>query len=282
MMNTEPVEDNELSNNSSLASPTATTPVGPTLSSSLPLPVSASSGTGQGHPTPGYAKRVKGVALHRSIVYGNSATAIKKSENENTHHWTLYVRGFNHEDISYYVSKVEYKLHESFAEPIRTIDRWPFEITEAGWGEFEIQIKIYFVDPNEKVLSLSHFLRLYPLEDPFMIRHPPNKHGTVITEQYDEIVFYDPTLIMHSVLTDATLAATSTAQFAPNSAHDVAEREEIARLDEAKKRILTEIERLKSRLGTKDLKKPSSSSSSASSSSAISASSSSFGSQFVL
>lgn len=29
----------------------------------------------------------------------------------------------------------------------------PYEVTETGWGEFEIIIKIYFNDPNERPVS---------------------------------------------------------------------------------------------------------------------------------
>ena len=29
----------------------------------------------------------------------------------------------------------------------------PYEITETGWGEFEIIIKIFFIDPNERPVS---------------------------------------------------------------------------------------------------------------------------------
>lgn len=29
----------------------------------------------------------------------------------------------------------------------------PYEVTETGWGEFEVIIKIYFTDPNEKPVS---------------------------------------------------------------------------------------------------------------------------------
>lgn len=53
------------------------------------------------------------------IIYGNSAVALKKPENEHTHKWTVFVRGFNNEDISTYVRKVVFKLHESFAQPNR-------------------------------------------------------------------------------------------------------------------------------------------------------------------
>jgi len=29
----------------------------------------------------------------------------------------------------------------------------PYEITETGWGEFEIIVKIFFIDPNERPVS---------------------------------------------------------------------------------------------------------------------------------
>lgn len=53
------------------------------------------------------------------IVFGNSAVALKKAENEHTHRWTVFVRGFNNEDISTYVRKVIFKLHDSFIQPNR-------------------------------------------------------------------------------------------------------------------------------------------------------------------
>ena len=34
----------------------------------------------------------------------------------------------------------------------------PYEVSETGWGEFEIVIKIHFHDPNEKpVTNYKHF-----------------------------------------------------------------------------------------------------------------------------
>lgn len=30
------------------------------------------------------------------------------------------------------------------------LNKPPFEVQETGWGEFEIQIKLFFVDPTEK------------------------------------------------------------------------------------------------------------------------------------
>jgi YEATS domain-containing protein 4 len=55
----------------------------------------------------------------RSILYGSSACALKKPESDFTHRWKIYVRGFNGEDISDFVKKVQFRLHESFAQPTR-------------------------------------------------------------------------------------------------------------------------------------------------------------------
>lgn len=58
--------------------------------------------------------------LQRSIVYGSIATPIKKPETDHTHRWTAYVRGAHDEDISSYIRKVVFKLHESFPDPVRS------------------------------------------------------------------------------------------------------------------------------------------------------------------
>lgn len=43
------------------------------------------------------------------------------------------------------------------------VDKAPFELTETGWGEFEIQIKIFFVaESGEKPLTVNHLLKLHP------------------------------------------------------------------------------------------------------------------------
>ena len=37
----------------------------------------------------------------------------------------------------------------------------PYQITEKGWGEFEIAIKVFFYDPQEEPVTFIHPLRLY-------------------------------------------------------------------------------------------------------------------------
>ena len=35
------------------------------------------------------------------------------------------------------------------------------KVTETGWGEFEIQIKIYLADPMERPVTIYHVLKLF-------------------------------------------------------------------------------------------------------------------------
>ena len=85
------------------------------------------------------------------IVYGSVAFYLgKKADENNTHQWTLYLRGPNNEDLSACIEKVVFQLHASFAQPLRELTTPPYEVTERGWGEFEAQIRITWKDPNEK------------------------------------------------------------------------------------------------------------------------------------
>lgn len=56
----------------------------------------------------------------RSIIYGSVAVPIKKPETDHTHKWTVYVKGAHDEDISTYVKRVVFRLHESFPNPSRS------------------------------------------------------------------------------------------------------------------------------------------------------------------
>jgi YEATS domain-containing protein 4 len=117
---------------------------------------------------------------------GNSAQYLgKKAAAEQTHEWTCYVRGVRPEiDVSPWVARVEFHLHPSFAVPIRSITAPPFQVTERGWGEFEVGIKVYFADPNEEPVHFVHQLRLY--ED---VQAPPNPKRLISVERVEEILF---------------------------------------------------------------------------------------------
>ncbi len=58
------------------------------------------------------------------------------------------------------VDYVEYRLHDTFPNPIRTSDdeKTKFSLSSAGWGEFTIYITVYLKDGRE--VETTHYLRL--------------------------------------------------------------------------------------------------------------------------
>lgn len=142
--------------------------------------------------------RVKGICVVKPIVYGNLARYFgkKREEDGHTHTWTVYVKPYQNEDMSVYVKKIQFKLHESYSNPLRVVTKPPYEITETGWGEFEVVIKIFFQDQSEKPVTLYHPLKLFQNETNIMLGKK-----TVVSEWYDEMIFQDPVIMMHSLLT---------------------------------------------------------------------------------
>lgn len=113
--------------------------------------------------------------------------------------------------MSIYVKKVHFKLHESYANPNRIVTKPPYEVTETGWGEFEVVIKIYFHDPTERPVTLYHILKLF--------QTPPSESGELTTidskkglvsESYEEIVFQEPTQLMQHYLVNSQPITTGT------------------------------------------------------------------------
>ncbi|RWS10532.1 YEATS domain-containing protein 4-like protein [Dinothrombium tinctorium] len=145
--------------------------------------------------------RVKGVTIVKGIVYGNVARYFgkKREDDGHTHQWTVYIKPYKNEDMSTYVKKVHFKLHESYANQNRIVSKPPFEITETGWGEFEITIKLYFMDQNEKPVTIYHVLKLFET-DP--VSKTINIKKNIVSEFYDEIIFQEPSPILQQLLTN--------------------------------------------------------------------------------
>ncbi|XP_042901524.1 YEATS domain-containing protein 4 [Parasteatoda tepidariorum] len=139
--------------------------------------------------------RLKGIQIVKPVVYGNLSWKLLPEQQKDchTHQWIVYLKGHNDEDISKFVKYVQFKLHVSYDNPIRICHNPPFQVTETGWGEFEVVIRIFFKDDVEKPITLYHYLKLL---------HKPeeNPHKPIISEFYDELVFTDPTLIMYDLL----------------------------------------------------------------------------------
>ncbi|KAF4375328.1 hypothetical protein CsatB_015464 [Cannabis sativa] len=136
------------------------------------------------------SKKIKDVEVSLPIVYGNIAFWLgKKASEHQSHRWTVYVRGASNEDLGEVVKSVVFQLHSSFNNPRRILETPPFELSESGWGEFEIVITLYFHnDVCDKPLSLYHHLKLYPEDE----SGPMSTKKPVVVESYDEIVFPEP------------------------------------------------------------------------------------------
>ncbi|PKA48784.1 hypothetical protein AXF42_Ash018726 [Apostasia shenzhenica] len=138
-------------------------------------------------------KKVKGlkdVEISFPIAYGTISFWLgKKASEYNSHKWTVYVRGATNEDLSVIVKRAVFQLHPSFNNPTRAVESPPFELSESGWGEFEIAISLFFhSDVCDKQLDLYHQLKLYPEDD----NGPQSTKKPVVVETYDEIVFSEP------------------------------------------------------------------------------------------
>ena len=79
----------------------------------------------------------------------------------------------------------------------------PFEVTETGWGEFEVQMKLYFVpEANEKAQTLWHPLKLHPYTGD--IEGQKERRDSVISQNYEEIIFSEPVEPFYDVLTSGS------------------------------------------------------------------------------
>jgi|UniRef100_A0AC35F9I6 YEATS domain-containing protein 4 len=144
-------------------------------------------------------ERVEGEFV-KPIIYGNRAYRLPEKIGQHTHRWTVYVRSYNNEKLSNYVRKVQFKIHNDYKNPIQIVEQEPFELTETGWGEFTVQIKLYFIDPQERQVTCTHYLALHTPE------YPDGKGGTyVMKENYDEIIFVNPLKKVYDVITNDEL-----------------------------------------------------------------------------
>ncbi|CCK71758.1 YEATS domain-containing protein YAF9 KNAG_0H03440 [Huiozyma naganishii CBS 8797] len=206
------------------------------------------------------AKRIKTLSVSRPIVYGNTAKKMgdQKPPNapvEHTHLWTIFVRAPQNEDVSYYIKQVVFKLHETYPNNTRVVNAPPFELTETGWGEFDVNIKINFADvANEKPLSLYHRLRLHPYDSPGNhITSGTDEKGDHIIKAsfFDEIVFNEPNEQFFQVL------MTKPGNLLPPNKSDQCvfsrqlEQEEIDRMDIALKDVDKQIYKLEQEINDK-------------------------------
>ncbi|XP_022333430.2 uncharacterized protein LOC111130564 isoform X2 [Crassostrea virginica] len=103
-------------------------------------------------------------AVQVKIELGHRATVKKTPSPEGfTHDWTVYVRGPENCNISYFIEKVVFNLHGSFPNPKRVLTEPPYAVQEQGYAGFELPIDIYFKnkeDPKKIRFKYDLFLKL--------------------------------------------------------------------------------------------------------------------------
>ncbi|PHH69529.1 hypothetical protein CDD82_7702 [Ophiocordyceps australis] len=158
-------------------------------------------------------RRVKLTQIRRPFVVGTTALPFSDSNpkppgtpENHTHSWQVFVKGLEDTDITYWVRRVQFKLHESIPNYIRMIEGQvgkPFVVNETGWGEFDIAIKLYYVNESgEKPQTLYHYLRLHPYgrteeEKQAMVM----QNGQVRAWSYEEQLFNEPYEAFFNLLT---------------------------------------------------------------------------------
>ncbi|WBW74469.1 NuA4 and Swr1 complex YEATS family subunit Yaf9 [Schizosaccharomyces osmophilus] len=140
--------------------------------------------------------RVSKCQISRPILIGNDAKPLTPEERahahtDHTHTWRIFVEGVDGEDISKWIKKVVFKLHDTYNNSTRSIESLPFEVIETGWGEFDIMIRIFFMpETHEKSLTFYHRLKLHPYGP--RMEEEKAAGGLVESVQYEEIVFNEP------------------------------------------------------------------------------------------
>ena len=135
-----------------------------------------------------------------ALSWGTLAFAVGKARagtaSDHTHRWMVFVRGAAGQDITYAVEKVVFTLHPTIKDHVREVSRPPFQVTETGWGSFEILIDVHFRAAlgAPGPLHLSHLLKLFH-DAPAAAPERP-----VLSESFDEVVFNEPTPEALSVL----------------------------------------------------------------------------------
>lgn len=123
--------------------------------------------------------------IRAMIEIGHTAQKKAKPQGLFTHDWELFVRNCDGNNISRFVEKVVFNLHESFPKPVRSKFVWrhqsyfplrplncllilftvlrepPYVVKEAGYGGFNLPIEIWLkagARDEPKVISIQYDL----------------------------------------------------------------------------------------------------------------------------
>ncbi len=158
---------------------------------------------------PASSKRVKSTKITRHFIIGNEAHVLpyagypNPAPENHTKGWNVYVRPLpNGPDITTWLKKVQFKLHHTYADASRTIEApGPFEVQETGYGEFGVEIRLYFApESGEKAVYREHYLVLAPYgNDEQKARQ--EKENMIVAERLETVEFNEPTVDFFKALT---------------------------------------------------------------------------------
>jgi YEATS domain-containing protein 4 len=104
-------------------------------------------------------------------------------------------------DISTWLKKVVFVLHETFPNPVRNVEGPPFELQETGYGGFFIVVKLYFQPiASEKQQQRQQYLQLEPYGDEAAMAAQAES-GLVRSEIVEFVEFNEPTEALWDALT---------------------------------------------------------------------------------
>lgn len=155
------------------------------------------------------SKRVKGVKIFRHFIIGNEAHVLPypgfadPPPDGHTKGWKVYVRPMpNGPDMTTWLKKVQFKLHHTYTDASRTIEApGPFEVSETGYGEFGVEIRLYFAqESGEKAVYREHYLVLgaYGSDEQ---RARQEKENKIVAERLETIEFNEPAADFFRTLT---------------------------------------------------------------------------------
>ncbi|CAG5158912.1 uncharacterized protein ALTATR162_LOCUS5315 [Alternaria atra] len=126
----------------------------------------------------------------------------KNVPDDHTKRWTVYVRVPDGDpDIRAWLNKVSFKIFNTYENPLRMVEKPPFEVTETGWGGFNIDIRLHFQPiSGEKAQYRQHFLQLEKYGDEKM-QAEQERTGCVRSEFLEVVQFNEPTEALFDALT---------------------------------------------------------------------------------
>lgn len=89
-------------------------------------------------PSNQFGKRVKLTQIRRPFIVGSTAVPFSEvnprpagTPDNHTHSWQVFVKGLEDTDVTYWVRRVQFKLHESIPNYVRSEFASPSNICDA-------------------------------------------------------------------------------------------------------------------------------------------------------